>query len=363
MVKTFSATKTLYKVTDFITFMRSNNLILSPYFQRRSIWSKGTKSYLMDTIIKGLPIPIIFLREQKSDLATLEAKREVVDGQQRIRTVISYVAPELLKDFDSSRDDFVISRSHSRELANKKFSQLSDDIKQCILDYEFSVHVLPSGVDDREILQIFARMNSTSYGLNSQELRNAKYFGEFKISTYNLAAEQLFRWRKWKIFAEDNIARMHEVEFTSELIYLMFHNISTKRKVALDKIYDDKNEKYPERPEVERRFQTVMDTIEEIMGNEMALSPYRQKTFFYPLFAVLYDLHFRLNSRLKKKTASKISSQQTKCIKNAEELIKSRKAPKEILGLSGRRTTDVKTRKALFDYISRGGNKIGKGTQ
>lgn len=362
MIKPYNVTKTLYKVSDFITFMRSNNLILSPIFQRRSVWSKGAKSYLIDTIIRGLPIPIIFLREQKSDLKSLEPKREVVDGQQRIRTVLSYITPSLLKDFNIERDEFVISRSHNRELANKKFSELDDDTKQRILDYEFSVHVFPAGVDDREILQIFTRMNSTSYELNPQELRNAKFFGEFKTSVYTLAAEQLNRWRYWKVFTEDNIARMNEVEFTSELVHFMFNGMSTKRKKGLDKIYEDKDKEYKERNEIERRFHIVMDSIEDIRGNELRFSPFKQKTWFYPFFAVIYDSHFGLNSSLAKKTTSKIPSSIIKSIKDAEELTKQRKAPEEILGLSGRRTTDAKTRKALFDFIKFGG-RIGKGAK
>lgn len=44
MVKFYNITRTLYKVSDFITFLKSNNLDLSPRFQRRSVWSKGTKS-------------------------------------------------------------------------------------------------------------------------------------------------------------------------------------------------------------------------------------------------------------------------------------------------------------------------------
>jgi hypothetical protein len=43
-------------------------------------------------------------------------------------------------------------------------------------------------------------MNSTGLKLNSQELRNAAWFGEFKTSMYAISAEQLQRWRKWRIF-------------------------------------------------------------------------------------------------------------------------------------------------------------------
>ena len=81
---TQNITRTQYKVSDFLNWQKSDLLVLSPKFQRRSVWRPGAKSYLLDTIIKGYPIPIIFLREQKTDLTTLKHKREVVDGQQRV---------------------------------------------------------------------------------------------------------------------------------------------------------------------------------------------------------------------------------------------------------------------------------------
>lgn len=54
--------------------------MLSPQFQRKSVWKAGTKSYLIDTMVRGLPIPIIFLRDRYVDLKTLEPKREVIDS-------------------------------------------------------------------------------------------------------------------------------------------------------------------------------------------------------------------------------------------------------------------------------------------
>ena len=104
-------TKSFYKVSDFLGWQTSGSLVLSPYFQRRQVWSPGAKSYLMDTIVRGLPIPIIFLRDQKTNLKTLKHKREVVDGQQRIRTVLSFVAPASLTDFNPDRDHFQMKRT------------------------------------------------------------------------------------------------------------------------------------------------------------------------------------------------------------------------------------------------------------
>lgn len=100
---------------------------------------------------------------------------------------------------------FFVKASHNADLSGKKFCELPSDLQSRILEYQFSVYLLPSYVDDQDIIQIFRRINSTSYSLNQQELRNATFFGEFKTSVYKLAAKQLKRWRRWRTFSESDI--------------------------------------------------------------------------------------------------------------------------------------------------------------
>lgn len=343
--------KTFFKVSDFISWQRSSALVLSPQFQRKSVWKAGTKSYLIDTIVRGLPIPIIFLRDRFVDLKTLEPKREVIDGQQRLRTVLAFVVPELLSDFEE-RDDFTVKRSHNPDIAGKKFANLPEDIRRRILEYQFSVHVLSSDVDDREVLQIFRRMNSSNYVLNPQEVRNSQWFGEFKSSMYSLAEEQLGRWRAWKTFSIDDIARMQEVELTTEFCLMMIDQaVQGKSKARLDNAYEDFDEKFDDRVEIENRFRTVMETIEDKFGGEFSQFPFSKKTIIYSIFAVFYDLLYGLDSTLKKSRINSISPEQVSAIKLAGERIEKGTAQGDVLEAAARRTTNPKERKILTNYI------------
>ena len=300
-------TKTIYKVNDFLSWKKSKSLILSPSFQRRPVWPKAAKSFLLDTVVKGLPIPIIFIRE-KTDIKSLEPIREVVDGQQRLRTLISYIAPNLLEDFEVNRDTFTIMKSHNDKLSNKLFVNLAEEDRKNILNYEFSVHVLPSDTEDREILQIFARMNSTGVKLNNQELRNAKYFGEFKNLCYLLAYEQLDRWRNWDIFSEMDIARMNEVEETSDYLCLMIKGLHGKSQSTLDRLYEKYENTLPIKPKLQKRFRNVMDKIDDVIGNEIKKTEFRRKVLFGSLFTFFYSKMYGLKSILNKQTPKSIPS-------------------------------------------------------
>ena len=344
-------TKTVYKVSDFLFWQRSGSLVLSPNFQRRPVWRPGAKSYLIDTIVRGLPVPVIFLRDQWSDLASLEPKREIVDGQQRIRTVIGFIDPSLLDDHDPNRDTFHVRPVHNREISGKSFSELPVKYQRRILDYEFSVHVLSSGTDDRDVLGLFARMNSTGVKLNAQELRNAEYFGEFKTSMFQMAATNLQRWRVWNIATEDEIARMQEVELTSELAMVVLSGITGKTKKRIDDTYRRLDDVYSERSEVERRFHTILDTIEDKLGTNVIVRLFSGRTLFFGLFATIYDLQFGLGSRLDPTKPQPVTISAANALISAGEHIHTGDAPHEVLQSVTRRTTNVMERSIVYQYL------------
>lgn len=345
--------KTFYKIGDFVTWVREGSVNLNPEFQRRAVWKATTKSYLMDTIVKGLPIPIIFLRDRGIDLTTYRPTREVVDGQQRLRTVLSYIAPGLLPDFDPKQDPFTVKKTHNAELANKSFSDIPAPMQAQILNYQFDVHVLPDYVDDRQVIEIFRRMNSTNYQLNPQELRNSRYKGEFKTSVYMLAEEQLHRWRQWGTFTSDDIARMIEVELTSELAILILEGkLRGKSKKLIDSAYDARDEEYPERTEVESRYRTVMDTIDDCLAEAEHELPFARKGTIYSLFACFYDEIYGLQGHFVAGVSPRqMTRPQLNRIAAAREAVAEQKAPLDVLNSMARRTTNIKERTAVYRYL------------
>lgn len=352
-MKVWDITKTQYKVSDFLSWNRHETLLLSPSFQRRSVWGKGAKSYLIDTILRALPIPIIFLRERQTDINTLEPSREVIDGQQRLRTLIAFVSPETLPDFEEGRDNFKISKTHNKEFGNKTFKDLPDDVRQRILDYQFSVHIMPVDADDREVLQIFARMNSTGLSLNKQELRNAEYFGELKTAVYQSANNHLNHWRKWKIFTEDNLARMQEVEMASEFFQMMIKGLTGKSQAALSQLYKEYDEQFKERRIVEKRFENVMNEIEDNIGEGLSRTVYKKKTLFFILFCVVYDLMYMIDSELNSIGPSRMNKKQVNKLRAiSNELIEGR-VPEGVAEAATRRTTNIKERKILFSHFKK----------
>ena len=149
-----------YSIADFAEWHANSLLDLSPKFQRRSVWTRAAKSFLIDTILRGKPMPKVLLTQ---DLINNKNVRTVVDGQQRIRSILEFM--------DGA---FTILKTHNSEHAGKTFSELDEDAQTAILQYEIGVDLLYN-VSLAEMLDIFARINTYSVTLNTQEKLNAKY--------------------------------------------------------------------------------------------------------------------------------------------------------------------------------------------
>ena len=86
----FKTEKAVYTPNDFALWQANSMLVLTPKFQRRPVWKTPARSFFIDTILRGMTVPPIYLRMVQNTTRT-KAIREVVDGQQRVRSVLDYV--------------------------------------------------------------------------------------------------------------------------------------------------------------------------------------------------------------------------------------------------------------------------------
>src|SRR6266511_5254120 len=146
-----------YRIADFLEWHERKQLLLNPYFQRRSVWTQTAKILLIDTILRRLPIPKVYMRTQ-IDPATKRVHREVVDGQQRLRAVIEF-----------AQDTFALT-SRSGEFTGYRYSTLGEELQQAFLSYPIAVDQLVNATDS-DVLEIFSRLNSYTAVLVPAEKR------------------------------------------------------------------------------------------------------------------------------------------------------------------------------------------------
>jgi Protein of unknown function DUF262 len=259
-----------YSINDFVEWDAAKQLELNPRFQRRSVWTPKAKSFLLDTVIRGKPIPKIFIR-QKINVSTKTSTREVVDGQQRLRTILSFV-----------KDGFTISKGHNAEHGGLLFSQLPEETQSQLLSYEVSVDLLIN-LPDEEILDIFSRLNSYAVLLNEQEKINADHFGSFKVLSDKIGHKYNAFWVDQQILTSKQVMRMLEISLVADLLIAMREGIKSKKQIR--KYYAVYENNFSEDcEELERRFDTVISKISELYPEGLSATEFRRQHLFYSLF-------------------------------------------------------------------------------
>lgn len=156
---------------------RQNHIILDSDFQREDVWNPKQKSELVESILMGLPIPIMYLFEDAS------ANLIVVDGRQRLTAL-----------FEFMDDTYKLTGlSILKKLNGQKFSTIDAIYQAKLEDYQLGTQVIKPPTPDKIKFQIFDRVNRGGTTLNNQEMRNALYQGEATKLLDKLANSDAFK--------------------------------------------------------------------------------------------------------------------------------------------------------------------------
>jgi len=268
----------VYSVADFVEWDGNGLLNLSPDFQRRTVWSEKAKSYLIDTLIRGKPIPKILITQELQGSRNV---RVVIDGQQRLRSILSFI-----------QGDFKVSRAHNVDFANMTFDRLPQEVRDDFMRYELGVDLL-LGLSYENMLDIFARINSYTVSLNPQEKFNAKYLGYFKQTVYRLGYRYVQYFVDSGILTKSGVTRMDEAELASDLLVALVDGVQTNKGVEqFYKKYEDDSNNLEEK---EGQFDTIMSFIGSIYGSaDLTNTNWSRIQLFYTLFTSIGHLLYGL---------------------------------------------------------------------
>ena len=226
---------TTQDISWFLDLYRNKQLDLNPPFQRRSVWSAKDRKFFLDTIFRGFPSPSIFLDKSVVDGKT---KYSVVDGKQRLETIIKFVNNNL----------FIDRKYGNIRLDNKKWKHLQSeediDLRKAFWDYVIPVEFINVTETGATVNDVFDRLNRNSRKLVDQELRHAKYDGWFITFVENESENS--DWKDLKITTTARAKRMKDVQFLSELlIIILMKDVCGFNQENIDYYYatfDDLNE-------------------------------------------------------------------------------------------------------------------------
>lgn len=116
-------------IRNFADYAKDNDLELNPSYQRDSVWSISDSQLLIDSILRGIPIPSIILTQLEND-----DRLQIVDGKQRLTAILRFIGQHpTARDYTRS-----LGASDEFEQDHKKFLR-----KRHLKSREISENYLP----------------------------------------------------------------------------------------------------------------------------------------------------------------------------------------------------------------------------
>ncbi len=232
-------------VADIYQLIDEGKLTLQPVFQRKFVWTAEHQEAFIDTILKGLPFPEIYVCEGDVDVQKLRTTRLVIDGQQRLTTIRNYIE----------------GKHEQPPTKIPCYEELSTAQKQNFINYQIVMRDLGK-VDEDTTREIFRRINLTKFKLDDVEIHNAVYDGHFiqaaKAVLDNVELEQ------YGVFRESEFTRMADLHF----ILLVMATIENGGYFAQDREVESKvaslNEEYPNKDHTIALLLKTFATIKDL---------------------------------------------------------------------------------------------------
>lgn len=211
VVNKLQISKNDFTVSSLIDKISRGKVNLAPRYQREYVWTVGTASKLVESLLMGVPVPTVFFCE------STDGTLDVVDGKQRISSLYAFMCNSF-----PDGTPFRLKGLEILDLNGKTFDELSETQREAIRDYPLSANTLSRNTDIQHVYEVFERLNMGSTSLNEMELRNAVFCADGRSKNVGYA-ELLARLVQNPIFlAINRQEKPHPRQTDRELILRFF---------------------------------------------------------------------------------------------------------------------------------------------
>ncbi len=269
-----------FTVAEYVKQMQTGDIKVNKDYQRSSVvWPAAARSYLIDTLIHGYPVPKLSLY-QKTDLRTRTTIKEIVDGQQRSQAI---------RDFFENN----LRISGHSEFRGKTFEQLAPEVQERFLTYAITVDLFAAATDV-EIREVFRRINSYNVPLNPAEKRHATWQGEFKWFIVMLCEQYAQTLKDLGIFSEPQLARMYDAALFSEVCRTLTHGIDHASESKLEGLYREYDSEFAVGEQLTGVIRVAMEVL--IALRELHRSPLYKPYNVYSLITAIAHVTRRFDN-------------------------------------------------------------------
>jgi len=274
-------------IGELISMYQNNEMVINPEFQRYFRWTNTQRTKLIESILLGIPVPAIFTFQRK------DGKWEVVDGLQRISTILQFIGILEIKDSETEE----IKKYKPLKLDKTKYLtnfenivwekreenevELPDSLKLYFKRAKLNFIIILPESDPDSKYEVFQRLNKGGTFATNQELRNCIMV---------MVNKDLYRWLKaLTSFSDFNESvtisqRLVDEQYDLELVLKFITCRFYKYSVQLDfgENMDETMQKLlfntPNLEEIESIFHRTFSLINKVLGDD-AFKKFNGTTF------------------------------------------------------------------------------------
>jgi Protein of unknown function DUF262 len=264
-----------------------SRLELRPPFQRKPVWTDKQRSFLVESILLDVPIPEVYVQVSQAQDGSEEFG--VVDGQQRLRTILQFIGIEREQDREGEDNNrFALTElPDSSPHKGVIFADITGAPRRNLFQYEICVRFLYTD-SLKEVEDVFKRLNKFTMPLKAQELRNATFHGAFAKLSEELADNDY--WAVNKIVRPAAIRRMADIEMMSDFLIALLHGPQGGAPKIIDSYYEQYelyDEEFPEEARVRKEFAASLSVIEAVFPDLPKIPRWGNRADFYSLFVAV----------------------------------------------------------------------------
>lgn len=166
-----------YKMSigELNSMYKEKEIVINPDYQRYFRWNDEQKSRLIESILLGIPVPPIFVSQRE------DGKWEVIDGLQRISTVLQFMGT--LLDAESVKyEKLILNKTKllpslenivwEKDTGDTGLFELPADLKLFFKRSSIAIEIIKKESDPNSKYELFQRLNTLGSSLSDQEVRN-----------------------------------------------------------------------------------------------------------------------------------------------------------------------------------------------
>ena len=258
-------------VDELIRRVSKGRIEIAPIYQRQFRWDVDRQSRLIESFLLGIPVPPLFMATNQA--ANTQTQWEVVDGLQRLLTLVNF-AGDVEARKSARLQDAPLKLGELEKLPSLgevHFAELPTDIQTALEDRPVKVIVLNDKSDLQVRFDLFERLNTGGVALTNQEVRECVFRGPFMELLSELSASSEFR----RVVALSKGSWKDGTPEDYVLRFFAFHERYQQFDHSVKDFLNDFTEAAVSEPAISRRkatFQKAFQFLAEIFPNSIKSS-------------------------------------------------------------------------------------------